>query len=311
LSKRSAPVLLTGASGFVGQHLHRHLLDRGYAVRALVRPESAARVRLDERCDVQVGELTDVDAVARALSGVGSVVYGAGAVRGRGLEDFHAANVSGVAVLVEALAREPAPHHVVLVSSLAASRPGLSCYAYSKRSGEEVLRRAGEVNWTIVRPPAVYGPGEREMRGLLELIRRGLVLRPGPPGQRLALLHVHDLVRAIAACLASAAACRHGCYEIDDGKSGGYQWDEIAMAVAGRPVGQMGVPGWLLRTVAQLNVLLSGVLRYPPMLTPGKVHELQQPRWLCDNSAFTEATGWRPEVDLAQGAAALFASGEV
>jgi nucleoside-diphosphate-sugar epimerase len=216
-----------------------------------------------------------------------------------------------VTALIEALGRDPAKRHVVLISSLAASRPGLSCYAHSKRSGEDLLRQAGDVNWTILRPPALYGPGDREMRGLLLLIRRGLVLRPGPVGQRLALLHVHDLVRAIAACLASPAACRHGCYEIDDGKTGGYQWDEIAMAVAGRPVGQLGVPGWLLRAVAQLNLLFSSVLRYPPMLTPGKVCELQQARWLCDNSALTDATGWRPQVDLAQGAAALFGSEEV
>lgn len=301
------PVLITGATGFIGQRLHRHLLDRGHTVRALVRPESAARARLDQRCDVHLGSLTDPAALARALSGVGSVVYAAGTVRGRGFDDFRSANVSGVEALVEALRREPEEERpVVLLSSLAASRPELSDYARSKRCGEETLRAAGDLPWTILRPPAVYGPGDTEMRGLLALARRGLALRPGPPGQRLSLLHVDDLNRAVAACLTHPGPCRHGCYELDDGMPGGYDFDEIGAAVAGRPVRQVGVPAPLLRTAARINRMLSGLLGYAPMLTPGKVRELQQSAWLCDNSPFTHATGWRPEVDLEQGASALF-----
>lgn len=307
MNHRPAPVLITGATGFIGQHLHRHLLDSGYPVRALIRPRSVPRAGLDSRCEVRAGELDDADAVAAALAGAGSVVYGAGAVRGACFEDFRRANVTGVETLVEALRRDPvADRHVVLVSSLAAGRPELSDYARSKRCGEAVLRAAIDLSWSILRPPAVYGPGDTELRGLLALARRGLAVRPGPPGQRLALLHAHDLVRAIAACLASPEACRHGCYEIDDGKPGGYDLDEIGRAVAGRPVRQLGIPPRLLRTVARVNRRLAAWLRYAPMLTPGKVRELQQPAWLCDNSAFSRATGWQPEVDLIQGAAGLF-----
>jgi nucleoside-diphosphate-sugar epimerase len=307
LSDHDAPVLLTGATGFIGQHLHRFLLNHGQAVRVLVRAPSAARARLDRRCEVHVGELTDVAAVSRALDGAAGVVYAAGTVRGRCSDDFQAANVSGVATLVDALGRDGGGQcPVVLVSSLAASRPELSDYARSKRDGEEVLRSADALTWTILRPPAVYGPGDAELRGLLALARRGLAVRPGPPGQRLALLHVTDLVRAVAACLAAPAACRHGCYAVDDGKPAGYDWDEIGLAVAGRQVLQLGIPGWLLDGAARLNLQLAQVLRYAPMLTPGKVRELQQARWLCDNSAFTQATGWQPEIDLTRGAAALF-----
>lgn len=299
-------MLITGATGFIGQHLHRYFLDRGHPVRVLVRPETAARARLDERCDVQVTDLGDVDAVSRALMDVAGVVYAAGTVRGRRLADFLPANVDGVAALVTALRREPDARRVVVaISSLAASRPALSDYASSKRAGEDVLRDAPDISWTIVRPPAVYGPGDRELLRLLELVRSGVALRPGPPGQRLALLHVEDLVRAVAACFAHATACRHGCYEIDDGKPGGYDWDEIAAAVAGRHVLQLGVPGWLLRSIGDVNRFCAGVFGYSPMLTPGKVRELQQPRWLCDNSAFSDATGWHPRISLEQGAAAL------
>lgn len=299
-------VLLTGATGFIGRRLQTHLLQRGVAVRALVRPASAATARLDPGCEVRLGELTDPHAVRAALGGVDVVVYCAGSVRGAGAADFEAANVAGVQTLVSVLEAGPAAPRVVLLSSLAASRPELSHYARSKHRGEEVLRSASDLDWTILRPPAVYGPGDREMRPLLDLVRRGLALRPGPAGQRLALLHVDDLVRAVAACIHHPDGCRHRTFAIDDGRSGGYDWRDIAAAVAGRPVPEVGVPGWLLKALAAINLTAARVAGYAPMLTPGKVRELQQVSWLCDNRAFIHATGWQPEIDLKRGAAALF-----
>lgn len=299
-------LLLTGATGFIGQHLHRRLLDRGYRLRILLRPASLDRARFDRRCEVEVGELTDAVAVARALAGIDAVVYAAGSVRGRSYHDFTAANVAGVETLVAAMTRQAgqAPP-VLLLSSLAAERPELSDYARSKRAGEEVLRRASHLSWSILRPPAVYGPGDVEMRPLLKLIQFGLVVCPGPPGQRLSLLHVSDLVRAVEAWLEHRDACRQRCFGLDDGKPRGYDWGEIGFAVAGRRVRRLVVPRRLLGALGRANLAAARVLGYAPMLTPGKVRELQQPSWLCDNRALTLATGWQPEIDLARGARML------
>lgn len=300
------PVLLTGATGFIGRHLTRHLLDLGHPVHALVRPASAARAQLDPRCRVIVAELADRPALAAALTEVGHVVYGAGAVRGGAAADFQAANVAGVRHLVEALGATPQAPPLVLISSLVASRPALSDYALSKHDGEAVLHAAPALCWSILRPPAVYGPGDTELQPLFELIRRGIALRPGPPGQRLALLHVDDLVRAIGAALLAPEACRGATYAIDDGRSQGYSWAEIAAAITRRRVREVAVPGALLGAAGRINRLAARVFGYLPMLTPGKARELQQATWLCDNSPFTLATGWQPEIDLEQGAAALF-----
>lgn len=300
-------VLLTGASGFIGRHLVSHLTGRGHAVRALVRPASAARGTVDGRCQVVAGALDDPGAWQHALDGVGAVVYAAGSVRGRNPDDFRLANVTGVATLVAALRSLPAPVPVLLLSSLAASRPELSDYAASKAAGEAVLREAVDLPWVMLRPPAVYGPGDTEMRPLLELVRRGIALRPGPPGQRLSLLYVTDLARAVTAALDHFPACAQGCFSLDDGRAGGYTWRDIAAAVGRRRVREVGVPGALLRAAATLNTGLARWFGYAPMLSPGKVRELQQGAWLCDNSAFTDATDWRPEVDLERGARLLFA----
>ncbi len=302
------PVLLTGASGFIGRHLVSHLTARGHAVRALLRPASAGRRDLGGAVRIVVGELDDRQALRQALDGVGAVVYGAGSVRGRVLDDFRAANVTGVAAMAAALQELPDPVPLVLLSSLAASRPELSHYAASKAEGEAVLRGAGDLTWVMLRPPAVYGPGDKEMLPLLKLVRRGLALRPGPVGQRLSLLYVTDLARAVTAALDHLPRCRQGCFSLDDGRPGGYTWGDIGAAAGSGRVREVAVPGGLLRAAAALNLALAGRLGYLPMLSPGKVRELQQDAWLCDNSAFTDATDWHPEVDLARGARLLFAS---
>jgi 2-alkyl-3-oxoalkanoate reductase len=299
-------VLVTGATGFIGRRLIPTLIDRGHDVRALVRPASAGRDLFDPGCEVCLGELTDADAVSVALAGIDAVVYGAGAVRGRSFDDFRQANVAGLQTLTDVLRTAAERPAVVLLSSLAASRPELSPYAASKREGERVLGAAGLARWTVLRPPAVYGPGDVEMRPLFDLARRGVLLRPGPRHQTLSLIHVDDLCRAVADCLVHADACHAQTFSLHDGRDGGYDWDAIGRAVTGHRVRQLGVPGWLLGALAHANLVIAAVTGRLPMLTPGKVHELRQPSWVCDNRAFTRATGWVPRIDLASGAAMLF-----
>jgi 2-alkyl-3-oxoalkanoate reductase len=299
-------VLLTGGTGFIGRRLHRALLDHDVAVRLLVRNASAPPGVVDPRCELCIGALTDAAAVADAVAGVDAVVYAAGAVRGRSPGDFHAANVGGVATVAAALARANPTVGMVLLSSLAASRPALSDYAASKHLGEQALADSGHAAWMVLRPPAVYGPGDAELRPLLALVRRGLAVRPGPADQRLALLHVDDLCRAVLAALRHLPACHRETFTLHDGRESGYDWGGIAQAVAGRRVRELGLPVWLLHTLAQANHALSALTGRPPMLTRGKVRELRQSDWLCDNRDFTRATGWVPQIDLARGAAELF-----
>jgi len=141
---------------------------------------------------------------------------------------------------------------------------------------------------------------------LLKMIRRGVLVHAGPAGQRLSLLHVDDLVNAIITWLSAPHKCRHATYAIDDGTPGGYNWMAIGEAVSEKKFNMLKVPHMLLSSAARLNLLFSHLLGYVPMLSPGKVRELVQPEWLGDNTAFTEATGWRPQLDLKQGARQLF-----
>jgi len=308
-ARAQAPlVALTGSTGFIGQQLQRQLLADGFGVRALVRPGSPHVSRLDPSSESVYVRLDDPPGLRKALCDVSAVVYCAGSVRGRTPEDFAAANVDGVRHLAAVLSDlDPSPP-ILLVSSLAASRPEISDYAASKALGERALRGHQDLAWTILRPPAVYGPGDKEMKPILAWLRRGFAFVPGPAGQRLSLLHVEDLAAAVVAWLRSGSDCRHQVYAIDDGRPGGYDWSEMADAVGGSRVRQLRVPTGLLGWAARVNVGASKLLGYAPMLTPGKVRELIQPSWVGDNTAFTRATGWTPSIGLADGAERMFAT---
>jgi nucleoside-diphosphate-sugar epimerase len=215
-----------------------------------------------------------------------------------------------VAAVAAVLARLAPRRPLLLLSSLAAGEPELSDYARSKRMGERVLETgAVDLPWTVLRPTAVYGPGDRELRPLLTLMRHGLLLCPAGPDQRLSFIHVDDLTRAMLAALDHPETVAHQTYRLDDGTPGGY--DRAALAASVRPHGRMfclRVPRALLAPAARMNLGVARLLGRAPMLTPGKVGELTHPAWLGDNRPFTVATGWTPGLDLAAGVRALFAA---
>ena len=302
----SSAVLITGATGFIGRRLVSALLNQGFSVKALVRPGKTPDKRIPQACEQLSAELTDVERLATIVADCSAVVYCAGSVRGRVAGDFSVANILGVKAMLEALEQSNRAPPLLLLSSLAASRPALSEYARSKYEGEQLLKGRKALNWTILRPPAVYGPGDQEMLPLLKMIRRGLLAHAGPADQRLSLLHVDDLANAVIRWLSDPKRCLHETYSIDDGKPGGYDWRSIGEAVSHKRIRMITVPRFMLESAARLNMLFSGLFGYAPMLSPGKVRELLQSEWLCNNQDFTDATGWQPELDLRQGARQLF-----
>jgi len=231
------------------------------------------------------------------------IIHAAGAVRGASQADFDRINVEGTANLLSAVASQAPAARLLMLSSLAAREPRLSWYAASKRGGELLLEQAPQLDWVLMGPPAVYGPGDKEMLPVFQWMSRGIALVPGDPAARISLIHVSDLVTAITACLGSAA-CRHQTLALCDGKSGGYDWREmaaIAGATWGRKVRLWQVPAWLLDSVARVNILGARITGAAPMLTPAKLRELRHYDWVADNAAITARTAWQPRTDLRLG----------
>jgi nucleoside-diphosphate-sugar epimerase len=249
----SGAVAITGASGFVGAALACHLASQGWRLRLLVRPGSQNRLPRIDGAHVVTGSLGDANALRQLLDGAQALVHCAGAVRGLTRADFDRVNVEGVQALLDATG---ATQRVVHISSLAARHPGLSHYAASKLAGEQrVTGQLPPQRWVVLRPPAIYGPGDRELRPLLDRMMRGLALLPGPPDARFSLLHVHDLTRAVG-CLLSGDAGWGQTHEPDDGHRPGYSWQDLLAAVArlrGAPVRAVRVPGPLLSALGACN----------------------------------------------------------
>jgi nucleoside-diphosphate-sugar epimerase len=291
------------------------LTGAGRRVRALYRPRAG---RTPPRTlpggpavEWVAGDL-DSDASLRTLvAGAHAVVHCAGVVRGARRAAFDRINAEGVARVARiAAAFSPAPRFLLL-SSLAAREPGLSDYAGSKRRGEIALSAMGPaLRWTVLRPPAVYGPGERELAPLFRWITRGVAPLPAGAAGRFSLLYVDDLAAAVLRWL-DADIGDGRTFELEDGKVGGYDWDTVLRTAArvlrgGAPVRRIPVPAALLRVAAHANLAAAGLLGYAPMLTPGKLREISHPDWLCDSHDFAAATGWRATVLLEQGLARAY-----
>ena len=297
-------IAVTGATGFIGGMLVNQLTAAGWSVKALARPASAHLLAEIPGLEPVVGSLQDRESLERLLEDACAVVHCAGAVRGATAADFNAVNVEGVKQLAGVALSLPSRPRFLSLSSLAARAPELSHYASSKRQGEHALASMAEdMEWVALRPPAVYGPGDKELLPLFQWMGRGIAPVLGEADARVSLLYVEDLGAAVLGWLDSVD-CPSGVYELNDTQAGGYSWDEIIARVStlrGRRIIRLGMPALLLRSLAAVNVSAARLFGYAPMLSPGKVRELRHPDWVGDNTALTAAIGWKPAFSLEDG----------
>lgn len=279
------------------------MLEQGFQVRALVRNPTKAADLASWGATLVEGDLENTASLQRLVANCAAVVHSAGAVRGNSQADFDRVNVAGTAALLSAIDAQSQPPLLLLLSSIVAREPQLSWYARSKWGGEQLLLQHAKLDWIIVRPPAVYGPGDKEMLPIFQWMHRGIALVPGSPEARTSLIHVTDLVDAIIACLQSAGAKRQ-TLTLCDGKHNGYSWRDMASIAAqhwSRRVRLWCIPRWLLNGVAGLISTIARITGNAPMLTPPKLRELRHEDWVVNNDAISSATGWTPTVGLREG----------
>jgi nucleoside-diphosphate-sugar epimerase len=297
-------IAITGGTGFIGGTLIKRLASAGRQVQALIRPASLHKLPGDDAVKWIQGDLEDVNSLEQLVHGADVIVHCAGAVRGTTQVHFNRINVDGVSRLTQVAIKQQPPPRFLLMSSLAAREPALSAYASSKQQGERVLIEAsGKIDWAAFRPPAVYGPGEREMLPVLRWMAKGVALLPGSGNGRFAMLHAEDLADAVIQWLDRGRDQRL-TYELHDGHPAGYSWQEVIQTIArlrGAPVASIKVPLGLMRLMAIINLAAARTIGYAPMLTPGKMREISHPDWTADNTALSRNTGWSPKIDLVEG----------
>lgn len=302
---------VTGATGFVGQHLVRRLLAEGWRVRVLARRLPWFQAGPAGPVELVLGDLGDEGAVGRLVDGAEAVLHLAGLIKARDRAAFLKVNRDGVVALRRAAMAGAAPGmRFILLSSLTARAPGLSDYGASKRAGEQVLEAPDTpFSWVAVRAPAVYGPEDRETLEFFRLVARGWAPLAGRGQGRVSAIHVEDLV-ALLVLLAAGPLPPPDAYEADDGTPGGYSLREFAMTAAQhlgvRPLA-VPVPRAVMMAVAGANRLRQSLGAAPHILSMGKVREIYHADWARHDRRLEELTGWRPSIDLSSGFARTIA----
>lgn len=289
---------ITGATGFVGKATLEKALAAGNRVRALTRRPQSPR----EGLEWVSGSLEDHGALDALVAGADAVIHIAGIVNAPDRARFEAGNATGTAAVIAAMERAGV-RRLVHVSSLAAREPGLSDYGWSKAEAERHVAASG-LDWTMVRPPAIFGPGDAELLELFKMASRGLVLLP--PGGRLSVVHVDDLADLLVLLAGRGADQTTGTiYEVDDARDTGWSHEEFARAI-GRAVGRprvrtLHLPSALVRMGARLDRLLRGD---KARLTPDRAAYFCHEDWVARAALRPPPSVWAPTIATEQGLAA-------
>lgn len=283
---------ITGGTGFLGGHVLREAAARGHGIKALTRSAQFPRPNVEWI----KGTLEDHRVLADLAEGADAVIHIAGAINAPALAGFVEANVTGTASLLTA-AEAVGVKRFIHISSLSAREPDLSDYGWSKAASEAIVVQS-PLDWTIVRPPAIYGPGDREMLELFRIARRKGVV-PLPPKGRVSLIEAGDLARLLLDLVAAREAVEQ-VYEPDDGMIEGYSHREFGKLIGagvGRPrTLTLPIPGFALRLAATAERMRHGDRA---KLTPDRVRYFCHPDWVAQKRP--PASIWEPKVKAAEG----------
>jgi nucleoside-diphosphate-sugar epimerase len=290
-------ILVTGATGFVGAHLVRLLAAQGHEVFALVRPTTPSDWLQELGVTRLYGDLEH--GPPGGYPNFDAVIHVAGCIKASSKKEFYRVNTQGTQSLIRALGEIG---RFVLVSSLAARGPNagvddllgigpVSHYGKSKLGAEDVaLMSLPKDKLVIVRPPAVYGPGDRETLAIFKILKRGRFPVFGNAIPKMSFVHIDDLCRALSAAATSPfAGC--GPFYPDDGHSG-YGWEDLAtigQELYQQPIKKWHVPLAVLKVLALASEVVGKITGSTPMLTRDKYAELKASLWFCSSQTLRNA----------------------
>lgn len=311
-------VLVTGAGGFIGSCLVQVLRVRGFRVHALVRDPRRVRHLGFPEARIRVGDLRDGPSLAAAVEGMEFVFHLAGATRAFSLEAFLDANARGVGNLVRACRRAaPGLRRFVLVSSLAAHGPArgggpaeemeaprpISWYGLSKLHGEDALQTVAGVPFTIIRPPIVYGPRERDLLALFRMAARpgGIVPVAGSRAIRYSFIHAEDLCAGLIAAATDPRTLGRTYFLGGPEDASLQEFVETIGRALGRKVRVITVPGGVPWVVAGVLGLGRPFRRRPALLNRDRLREMRGRMFTAASERFAADTGFRAGIGLLQG----------
>lgn len=315
MSEASHPIAITGATGFIGRHLTQFLVGRGAAVRSIIRPDSP---RSAPAGSTPVRAPLDIDALVPAFAGASVVVHLAGVVESARTSAYGDVNVTGTRAVAEAARRVGA--RLIHISSLAAAGPAsasaprvegapptpITPYGRSKLEGERVVMATDGLEWTILRPGAVYGPGDRAMLPLFQLVRGPLLPVVGRQDASFIFVHVRDVVAAIDAAITQHRP--HETFFVGHPRPiAAHEIVDVLARVVGRRPMRIPVPtplAWLAATACELIGQATG---QSLPLNRSRYAEMCAEGFVCRVDQLRERLGVSAAIDFEEGVADTFA----
>ena len=299
-------VLVTGASGFVGSHIVDSLQARATPTAVLLRPTTDKRFLSAHlpQLDIRSGSITDPATLSPALSGITHVIHCAGCTKARNNGEFDAINHLGTRNLVEAVNNQPGVVRFLQISSLAVTGPAtreepareddrprpISAYGQSKLAAERAVRELCRVPFTVIRPPAVYGPRDYGFFSMFQAVDRHLLPRPNR-NQFLSLVFAKDLAEAVVTALQLPAATGRTYFAAaPEPTTGRAIADEIARQMKRWTI-PVPLPALALWPICFSQELFSRVTGRATLLNLQKFAELRAPGWVCDSSRLQQDLG--------------------
>jgi nucleoside-diphosphate-sugar epimerase len=310
-------VLVTGATGFIGSFVANALLDKGYEVRCLVRTTSNLHWIADMDVECYYGSLFDKGSLREGLKEVDYVYHIAGVTKARTEEEFLQGNLEATRNLLNAvLEADLKLKRFLHVSSLAAVGPSptilainedqepqpLTWYGKSKLAAEELLmEHAKKLPLTIVRPPVVYGPRDKDVLEFFKTVRRGIIPQLQGRDKYASLIFVKDLAEGIITAAESDKSQSRKYFMADPEP---YSYDEFAriiLDVLGKRGVRIPVPLPLLTGVAALSERFAQLTKSSTILNRQKVIEMEQDFWVCSPARAKKDLNFETSHTLQQG----------
>lgn len=303
--------LVTGATGFIGSHLVEELLKRGWRVTCLVRKTSKLKWIEGLDLDILYGDCEDEGTLKHLPPDIDVVYHLAGITKAKKDKDFFCVNAGGTENLLRAAVQVPGLKRFIYLSSLAAAGPSrngapvnektearpVSSYGKSKMAGENaVAKYRGQLSTTIIRPPAVYGPRDRDFYVLFKMLKKGFYPYWGKCYY--SLLYVDDLVRGLIMAAEEKEADGE-VYFLCDGNV--YSNEDIVneiSGVLGTKIMKMRIPGPVLSILAGISERLA---KESSIINRDKLKELGYVHWVCDSSKAEKDLKFIPKVTIKEG----------
>ncbi len=313
-------ILITGAAGFIGSFLVEEAQKNGYEVYAGIRKTSNTKYLQKDLIHLLELDLSQTEALTKTIEQYPRfdyIIHNAGITKAHKKEDFFTSNYQYTKTFIEILIeKNKVPQKFIYMSSLAAFGPGdtfqsdpilltdaprpLTAYGKSKLQAEQFIASVKNFPYLIIRPTAVYGPREKDLYTLIQLLNKNIEISIGNQKQQLSFIYVKDLASIVMKAMGSSMM--NTAYFVSDGNS--YTQRNLVYHIKSqlqKRTFKLHIPLGLLKIMGMASEMMTYFTQKPALLNREKIKEIQAVNWRCDIQTLIDDLQFEPHYTLQRG----------